>query len=63
VGNYDGITGSFGEGVSGFRLGLDGVGNNFAANGAIGGATAYSRALTQEEVTSEFNRTKTRYGL
>ena len=63
VGNYDGITGSFGEGVSGFRLGLDGVSNNFAANGAIGGATAYSRALTQQEVTSEFNRTKTRYGL
>lgn len=62
VGQYDGITGSFGEGVNPFRLGAH-PDNGFPTNGAIGGAIAYSRALTQQEVTTEFNRTKTRYGL
>jgi hypothetical protein len=38
-------------------------GGDFPLHGYIGGAIAYSRALTQEEVTAEFNRTKTRYGL
>jgi hypothetical protein len=62
VGQRDGITGSFGEGVNNFKLGRD-TGNGFTMNGAIGGAIAYARALTQQEVTAEFNRTKTRYGL
>jgi hypothetical protein len=62
VGTADGITGSFGEGVNPFRLGAH-PDNSFPTNGAIGGAVAYARALTQQEVTSEFNRTKTRYGL
>lgn len=62
VGTYDGITGTFDTGVNPFRLGAH-PDNAFPTNGAIGGAIAYSRALTQEEVTSEFNRTKTRYGI
>jgi hypothetical protein len=62
VGQRDGITGSFGSGVNNFKLGRD-TGNGFTMNGAIGGAIAYSRALTQEQVTSEFNRTKSRYGV
>jgi hypothetical protein len=45
-----------------FRIG-SADGGDFPLNGYIGGVTAYSRALTQEQVTSEFNRTKTRYGL
>jgi len=62
VGSVDDITGLFGDGVNPFRLGAhpDGA---MPTNGAIGGATAYARALTQQEVTAEFNRTKTRYGL
>jgi len=44
-----------------FRIG-SADGGDFPLNGYIGGVTAYSRALTQEQVTSEFNRTKTRYG-
>jgi Concanavalin A-like lectin/glucanases superfamily len=63
VGSHDSITGAFGAGSSNFRLGCDAVGDNFAMNGKIGGAIAYSRALTQSEITEEFNRTKTRYGL
>lgn len=62
VGSVDGITGSFGGGANPFRLGAH-PDNQFPTFGAIGGATAYARALTQQEVTSEFNRTKTRYGL
>ena len=62
VGNYDGITGTFGSGVNPFRLAAH-PDNAFAMSGKIGGAIAYSRALTQQEVTSEFNRTKARYGL
>lgn len=62
VGYRDGITGSFGGGANPFRLGAHPSGP-FPTNGAIGGATAYARALTQQEVTAEFNRTKTRYGL
>jgi hypothetical protein len=62
VGQRDNITGSFGGGASPFRLGAH-PDNQFTSNGEIGGAVAYSRALTQEQVTSEFNRTKTRYGL
>ena len=62
VGTYDGITGNFSGPSSEFRLGCD-TGNAFAMSGNIGGAAAYSRALTQQEVTTEYNRTKSRYGL
>jgi len=62
VGSVNGITGSFGSGNSLFRLGCD-TNNNFAMSGRIGGSVAYGRALTDAEVLSEFNRTKTRYGL
>lgn len=62
VGTYDGITGTFGGGSSNYILGSV-PGNAWGMAGKIGGTTAYSRALTQQEVTSEFNRTKTRYGL
>ena len=62
VGNYDGITGNFSNAGSEFRLGCD-TGNGFAMSGKIGGAAAYSRALTNGEVFNEYNRTKTRYGL
>ena len=62
VGNRDDITGNFSSAVSEFRLGCD-TDNGFAMSGRIGGSAAYSRALTQQEVTAEFNRTKTRYGL
>ena len=62
VGTYDGITGSFGSGTNLFKIGRD-TDNGFAMTGRIGGCIAYSRALTQQEVTAEFNRTKTRYGL
>ena len=62
VGNTTGVSGNFPAGGNNFSLGCD-LGNSFAMNGKIGGATAYSKALTQQEVTAEFNRTKTRYGL
>jgi hypothetical protein len=62
VGTYDGITGSFGTGASNYILGCV-PGNAWGMAGKIGGTTAYSRALTQQEVISEFNRTKSRYGL
>ena len=62
VGYYNNITGSFGTGVNPFRLGAH-PDNSFAMSGKIGGSVAYARALTQQEVTAEFNRTKTRYGL
>ena len=39
------------------------VGPDYPLHGYIGGAMAYSRALTPEEIASEFNRTKTRYGV
>jgi hypothetical protein len=45
-----------------FRIG-SAPGDSYPLHGYIGGAIAYSRALTQQEVTAEFNRTKTRYGL
>jgi hypothetical protein len=62
VGQRDNITGSFGGGNNPFRLGAH-PDNSFSSNATIGGAVAYSRALTDAEVVSEFNRTKTRYGL
>ena len=62
VGNYDSITGNFSSAGSEFRLACD-PGNSFAMSGRIGGAAAYSKALTNGEVFSEFNRTKTRYGV
>ena len=62
VGNTDASLGTFGTGNALFRLGCD-TGNSFSMSGNIGGAAAYSRALTQQEVTTEYNRTKSRYGL
>ena len=62
VGSTTGLSGNFSSAGNNFTLGCD-LGNSFAMNGKIGGATAYSKALTQQEVTAEFNRTKTRYGL
>jgi len=62
VANRSDITGNFSNAGSEFRLGCD-TGNGFAMSGRIGGAAAYSRALTNGEVFSEYNRTKTRYGL
>ena len=62
VANRGDITGNFSSAGSEFRLGCD-TGNGFAMSGRIGGAVAYGRALTQQEVTAEYNRTKTRYGL
>lgn len=63
VGSTTGLSGNFSPANNNFTLGCDPEGNSFAMNGKIGGSMAYSRALTQEEITSEFNRTKTRYGL
>lgn len=62
VGQTTGLSGNFISTASPFTLGCD-YGGAFAMNGKIGGAAAYSRALTEAEVVSEFNRTKTRYGL
>jgi len=62
VGTYDNITGAFGGGASNYILGSV-PSQGWGMSGKIGGTTAYSRALTQEEVTSEFNRTKSRFGL
>lgn len=62
VGTYDGITGSFGTGSSNFILGSN-PGNQWGMSGKIGGSTAYSRVLTQREITAEFDRTRQRYGL
>jgi len=62
VGSTTGLSGNFSSASNNFTLGCD-LGNSFAMNGKIGGAAAYSRALTQEEITAEFNRTKTRYGV
>jgi hypothetical protein len=62
AGYNTGVSGNFGGPSSNFTLG--GIPTNtFPLNGRIGGAIAYSKALTQQEVTSEFNRTKSRYGL
>jgi hypothetical protein len=65
VGSTTGLSGNFSpaNNNNNYTLGCDLEGNSFAMNGKIGGSMAYSRALTQEEITSEFNRTKTRYGL
>jgi hypothetical protein len=63
VGSTTGLSGNFSPASNNFTLGRDLEGNSFAMNGKIGGATAYSKALTQQEITAEFNRTKTRYGL
>jgi hypothetical protein len=62
VGYNTGVSGNFGGGASDFTLG-DSFGGGFPLNGKIGGAMAYSRTLTDAEVISEFNRTKSRYGL
>ena len=62
VGSTTGLSGNFSSASNNFTLGCD-LGNSFAMDGKIGGATAYSKALTQQEITSEFNRTKTRYGV
>lgn len=62
VGNYDTNLGTFTSGSAEYRLGCD-TNNGFAMSGYIGGSIAYSRALTQQEVTAEYNRTKSRYGL
>jgi hypothetical protein len=62
VGNTTGLSGNFSSASNNFTLGCD-LGNNFAMNGKIGGAIAYAQALTQEQVTAEFNRTKSRYGV
>ena len=62
VGSTAGATGNFSSADNLFTLGCD-TNNGFAMTGKIGGATAYTAALTAEEVVAEFNRTKTRYGL
>jgi hypothetical protein len=62
VGNTTGLSGNFSSAGNNFTLGCD-LGNSFAMNGKIGGAIAYAQALTQEQVTAEFNRTKSRYGV
>ena len=62
VGSATGISGNFGSGSSDFTIG-DSAGGGFPLNGKIGGAMAYNSALADAEVLTEFNRTKTRYGL
>jgi hypothetical protein len=62
VGGTTGPSGNFASGSNLFSLGSN-TGNQFAMTGKVGGATAYTAALTDAEVISEFNRTKTRYGL
>lgn len=62
VGSTIGASGNFGGPSSNFTLGGV-VTDSFPFNGKIGGSTAYSKALTDAEIVSEFNRTKTRYGL
>ena len=62
VGSTTGISGNFGSGSSDFTLG-EAPGYGFPLNGKIGGATAYNSALADAEVLTEFNRTKSRYGL
>ena len=56
------IEGNFSSGGVPFTLGSD-QGYGFPMTGKIGGAMAYSKALDVNEINSEFNRTKTRYGL
>ena len=62
VGSATGISGNFGGGSSDFTIG-DSAGGGFSLNGKIGGAMAYNSALADAEVLTEFNRTKSRYGL
>jgi hypothetical protein len=62
VGNYDTALGTFNAGSSEFMLGVS-PGGGFPLSGYIGGAAAYSRALTPQEITAEFNRTRVRYGV
>lgn len=62
VGSNNSIGGNFGAGGVPFTLGAD-TGSNFMMTGKIGGAMAYSKALDVNEITTEFNRTRTRYGV
>jgi len=61
IGNRNDITGLWDATDTPFTIGMS-YNGSFPLNGYIGGAIAYSRALTDAEVVSEFNRTKTRYG-
>ena len=63
VGSNSGMSGDFSFGNNLFSLGSRTDSGGFPMTGKIGGAVAYSKALTQEEVTAEYNRTKSRYGL
>jgi hypothetical protein len=62
VGTNTNISGTQWSGDAIFELGHS-RDYQFPITGKIGGAIAYNRELTQLEVTAEFNRTKTRYGL
>ena len=62
VGTSDFIAGNQWSGNALFEIGHSSA-TGFSMNGKIGGVMAYSREITQLEVTAEFNRTKTRYGL
>jgi len=62
VGTNTNISGTQWSGDAIFELGHS-RDYQFPITGKIGGAIAYDRELTQLEVTTEFNRTKTRYGL
>jgi len=62
AGTVNGIAGTWVSGGIPFRIG-SADGDGYPLHGYIGGAAAYSRALTDVEVLSEFNRTKTRYVL
>ena len=63
VGSRSGMSGDFNFGNNLFSLGSRTDSGGMPMTGKIGGAVAYSKALTQEEVTAEYNRTKSRYGL
>jgi hypothetical protein len=62
VGTNTNISGTQWAGDAIFALGHTPT-QPFPITGKIGGAIAYDRELTHLEVTAEYNRTKTRYGL
>lgn len=62
VGSNNSISGNFYSGGVPFTLGAD-YSQNFSSVCKIGGAMAYSKVLDVNEINTEFNRTKARYGL
>jgi hypothetical protein len=58
-----GLTGTISTNTTGLFLGAYGPGNSFQMDGKIAVSRVYNKALTQAEVTQNFNAQKSRFGL